>query len=221
MHNLTLSRLTCARGDHIVFSDLDREIPGGGCTLITGANGSGKSSLLRILSGLLRPQAGTIHLNGQLMRVNDLALHALHCSPAYALKPDLTVITNLEILTSLYGYPDDVIEAAIDDLDIMDFARTPARHLSSGMQRRAVLARLAIARRAAPADRPIWLLDEPEDSLDSTGLARLNTLLTAHHNDGGMSIIASHRAAIETTIKASIDLDTQHIKSNFMSNDKA
>ena len=214
MHHLHLYQLSCARGDHIVFSDLDRDLPGGGCTLVTGANGSGKSSLLRILAGLLAPQTGTIYLDEQPVRPRDLAMQAIYCSPVHALKADLNVRANLEFFTSLYGYPGEVIAAALDDLGIADIARTPARHLSAGMQRRVILARLAIARHAAPGARPIWLLDEPEDSLDSAALERLNALLAAHHNDGGLSIIASHRAAIKTHVNATIDLDAQRIKYN-------
>jgi heme exporter protein A len=212
MHHLTLSRLTCARGDYHVFRDLNAELHTGGCVFVKGANGCGKTSLLRMIAGLLTAEAGTIMLDNKPIRESQLRGLSLYCALTHTLKPDLDLLSNLNVFTSLYGYDSNIIVPALKDLGLETLVYTPANQLSAGMQRRAILARLAIARRAEGGQRPIWLLDEPEDSLDSDGLGRVNALLDAHHKDGGLSIIASHRVAIDTHVNTTINLDTQRIE---------
>jgi len=146
---------------------------------LTGANGSGKTSLLRIMAGLLAPAAGTITWDNE-DSVPDGAMH--WAGPDNALKSDLSVRENLEF----WGAGANV-DAALARLDMQMFAETPVRYLSFGQRRRASLCRLFLSQ------RPLWLLDEPETGLDDESAQSLRTIVRQHANDGGMVVIATHR----------------------------
>jgi heme exporter protein A len=182
---LMVHDLACWRGERAVFSDLSFELSARGALLLTGANGAGKSSLLRVLAGLIPAAAGTLLWNGE-DALADRVAHARrlrYVSHADALKPSLTARENLSFYARLHG--GEVVQA-LAALGIAELADLPARILSSGQKRRLALARLALT----PA--PIWLLDEPTVGLDAASVERFGTLLAAHRAAGGVVIAATH-----------------------------
>lgn len=174
--------LSCVRARRAVFENLSFRIDGGQVMVLTGANGSGKTSLLRVMAGLLAPVAGVLSWGNEEDMPND-ALHWV--GPENALKPDLTVQENLEF----WGQGTDT-KAALTRLDMTNLATIPVRYLSAGQRRRAALCRLFLA------PRPLWLLDEPETGLDSVNVSALRDAVRHHAAVGGMVVIATHRAEL-------------------------
>ncbi len=179
--------LAIRRGRRLVLRGVDFALEPGGLLLITGANGSGKSSLLRALAGLLPPAGGEILWQGEI--VQDFAAHRarLHyLGHLDALKPELSVTEMLNYWSALRGDPPPAADLA-QRFGLA--ADAPVRFLSAGQRRRLALARLALN------DAPLWLLDEPATALDAKGRELLATLLAAHRKKGGVAVIAAHQAA--------------------------
>ncbi|WP_203073022.1 heme ABC exporter ATP-binding protein CcmA [Falsiroseomonas ponticola] len=177
--------LACWRGERAVFAGLSFTLPPGGALLLVGANGAGKSSLLRLLAGLVPLAEGELLWQGQ-DALADRVAHAArlrYLSHQDALKPSLSARENLSFFARLWGGD---TEAALDSVGLSDLADLPARVLSSGQKRRLALARLALA----PA--PLWLLDEPTVGLDTASVERLGLLLAAHRQAGGAVLAATH-----------------------------
>ena len=165
--------LACRRGDRLLFRGLSLDLASGDALHVAGANGIGKSSLLRILAGLLRPYTGDVNRRG--------AIGLIDVRPA--LDPHLPLGAALAFWQRIDGKPGD----AIARLGLSELLDVPVRYLSTGQRKRASLARL-IGQAA-----PIWLLDEPLNGLD-TSAARLTEDLAADHcNNGGICVIASHQ----------------------------
>ncbi|WP_420345704.1 heme ABC exporter ATP-binding protein CcmA [Pelagibius sp.] len=198
--------LDCRRGGRDVFAGLSFELPAGGALLLTGANGSGKSSLLRMLAGLLRPAAGAILWDGESI-AEDPGAHAarLHyLGHLDAVKPVLSVRENLRFWAGLRqaavgggagddgaGAKDagpDRLEAALDHFALGELTDVPGRLLSAGQRRRLALARLM----ANPV--ALWLLDEPSVGLDHASVGRLTAAIAGHRAGGGSVIVATHTA---------------------------
>jgi heme exporter protein A len=182
---LEAQELACWRGERAVFAGLSFTLAPGGALLLTGANGAGKSSLLRLLAGLIPVAEGRLLWGGQ-DALADRVTHAArlrYLSHADALKPSLTARENLDFYARLWG---GEAGAALAALGLTDLAELPARVLSSGQKRRLALARLALAPAA------IWLLDEPTVGLDATSVERLGALLARHRDAGGMVLAATH-----------------------------
>ena len=177
--------LACRRGGRELFSALDFEIESGGALLLRGRNGAGKTSLLRLVAGLLRPAAGHFAWNGA--AIGDVGAHLHFVGHENALKPVLTVRENLAFWARLGGAADSV-DGALETARLTRIADIPARFLSEGQRRRAALARLL----ATP--KPLWLLDEPNASLDTAATGWLTGVLDAHLAAGGMILAATHRA---------------------------
>lgn len=177
--------LACIRSDRAIFAGLSFSVPAGGAMLLTGANGAGKSSLLRVLAGLLPAAEGEILLEGTPAR-SDPAGHALrlrYISSQDALKPALTVAENLAFYAALWGGD---VTPALEALGLGALASLPGRVLSTGQRRRLALARLALA----PAR--LWLLDEPSLGLDAASVTRLGALMARHRAAGGAILAATH-----------------------------
>jgi len=189
---LNANGLTCERGDRQLFAGLSLALDAGGLARLLGPNGSGKTSLLRILAGLTRPAAGEVRWRGE--RIGDLAdeygRELAYIGHAPALKDELTVAENLAFAARLAASPASgaQLEAALEVLGMATRAALPARVLSQGQKRRASLARLALP--GAPA---LWLLDEPFAALDEDGIGRVRALTEAHLARGGMLVLTSHR----------------------------
>jgi heme exporter protein A len=184
---LETSALACERGGQRLFSDLGFVLAPGGLLRVHGANGAGKTTLLRILAGLTRPAAGSVRWRGKEVD-DDYRAEMLFLGHAPALKAELTVIENLEFSAQLSGLKNSSCGKALQQLGIERLAGLPASYLSQGQQRRAALARLALA-----ADVPLWLLDEPFAALDDEAIGRVSALCAAHLAAGGMLVLTSHQ----------------------------
>ena len=163
---LKADELACNRGGRNVFQDLNFSLDAGEALVVTGRNGAGKSSLLRVIAGLVRIAAGRLTLDGGGPDA-PLAEQAHYLGHQDALKPSLTVGENLQFWTEFYGGSGNAVEPALDAVDLSLLAGLPAAYLSAGQRRRLSIARLV----AVP--RPIWLLDEPTSALDTPSQKRL------------------------------------------------
>ncbi len=192
--SLAAEDLVCRRGGREVFSGLHFTLSSGQALAVTGRNGAGKSSLLRMIAGLLRIEAGRLvlsggDLDGDLER--SIGEEAHYLGHQDALKPSLSVIENLEFWSAWLGRAElggGECRAALGAVGLETLGRLPAAYLSAGQKRRLSLARLV----AIP--RPIWLLDEPSSALDAAAQTTLLVLMREHLAKGGMILAATHAA---------------------------
>jgi heme exporter protein A len=188
-HYLEIDKLACIRGDRLLFQELSLQAGEGELVRVEGINGSGKTSLLRILSGLSRPSNGTVRWSGQDIQRDRAAYCAMlaYLGHSNGIKHDLTPYENLRVARSLANAPSNVdISDALAQLDLEGYEHLPSRQLSMGQQRRVALARLLVS------DKTLWILDEPFTSLDSNGITLVENLLNAHAARGGISVLTTH-----------------------------
>ena len=172
--HLAATDIACRRGDRVLFRGVSLALEPGAACHVAGPNGIGKTSLIRILAGLLRPFAGSVESTGAIALLDE----------RHALDPQLPLGKALAFWRGLDGAPPD---AHAERLGLADLAEVPVRYLSTGQTKRAALARL-LAQRA-----PVWLLDEPLNGLDSTGIVLVETLIAEHRAKGGLCVVASHQ----------------------------
>ena len=186
---LSASDLACVRGSREVFAGLGFAVGAGEALVVQGRNGAGKSSLLRMIAGLVRIAGGSLVLDGgdPELTVPEQAHYLGHQD---ALKPSLTVTENLEFWARYLGGSAVADVAVLTDalaaVGLDTLSHLPAGYLSAGQRRRLSLARLLAVR------RPIWLLDEPTSALDVGSQTRLADLMTAHLSGGGLIVAATH-----------------------------
>ena len=173
---LAATDLACRRGDRLLFKGLDLACAAGEAVHVTGSNGIGKSSLIRILAGLLRPYSGKVETEGAIGLVDE----------RLALDENLPLGRALAFWESLDGCRD--AGRALEVLQLGALMDVPVRYLSTGQRKRAALARLL------NRNCPIWLLDEPLNGLDMQAQASFETLVALHCSGGGLAIVASHQA---------------------------
>jgi heme exporter protein A len=171
--SLNARELACRRGERLLFRGLSFELTAGEALRVAGANGTGKSSLLRIVAGLLRPLIGSVETEGAIALIDERP----------ALDPHLPLGKALAFWRAIDG-PADV---PMDGLGLGNLLDVPVRYLSTGQKKRAALARL-IGQAA-----PVWLLDEPLNGLDTAAVATVEALVAAHCAGGGVALVASHQ----------------------------
>jgi heme exporter protein A len=185
--SLTAEKLACARGERRLFDSLSFRVRAGQALAIEGANGSGKTSLLRLIAGFLAPTGGRILVKTAASESDDAEERGRlvgWLGHLDGLKPQLTVHEQLGFFARLYGQPVD--PAVLDQVGLARQAELPCRYLSAGQRRRLALARLLVSR------RPLWLLDEPFAALDVAGQALVAQLMARHCGEGGIIIAATH-----------------------------
>ena len=182
--------LAARRGHARLFEGLSFGVEAGNALVVTGANGTGKTTLLRMLAGLSLPSAGEIRWDRKPVAPFDPVVRAsiAFAGHAPALKDELTTEENLEALVALAGETTtpDAIRGALDAVALASRRMLPARVLSQGQRRRIGLARLSLLA------RPLWILDEPVTALDAAGTAMLTDMVAAHLERGGVAVAATH-----------------------------
>lgn len=183
---LIVDNITCMVGERIIFKQMGFCLQSGAFLLLKGANGSGKTSLINLLSGLRSPESGMITWEGQPIAGNaDFKRELMLVGHQSAVKLDATVRENLMFWGKIYR-TETLIAAAMHYYNLQKFADTPARDLSAGWQRRVALARLIMV----PCK--LWLLDEPTNFLDEEAVILTASLIEARVKQGGIVVAASH-----------------------------
>ena len=185
--SLTAEKLVCVRGDKKLFDGLSFRVTAGQALAVEGANGAGKTSLLRLIAGFLTLAAGRLIVksaDGESDDGEERGKIIGWLGHLDGLKPQLTVIEQLNFFAHLYGKAVD--GALLEQVGLARQADLPCRYLSDGQRRRLALARLLASR------RPLWLLDEPFAALDRSGQALVAQLMARHCGQGGIIIAATH-----------------------------
>jgi heme exporter protein A len=175
----------CVRGGREVFSGLDFEASTGEALAVVGSNGSGKTSLLRLIAGLLTISGGSIGLEGGEAELT-LPEQAHYLGHRDALKPALSVMENLLFWRDFLGGEVSDARPSLSTVGLEHAAHLPAAYLSAGQRRRLSIARLLAIR------RPVWLLDEPTNALDAAGQTMFAALMGDHLSRGGLIVAATH-----------------------------
>lgn len=197
--SLELQQVSCARGGRLLFSGVSWRLEAGQWLKVSGDNGAGKTSLLRLVCGLLAAEAGQLLWRGEPVagQRERLGRESLYLGHAPAIKDDLTALENLRSACALAGDPVGDLQAlaALDQAGLGALAHQPVRRLSQGQRRRCALARLPLSRQ-----RPLWVLDEPFNALDAGACDWLAGQVHSHLAAGGLAILTSHQpTALEAT----------------------
>ena len=196
---LALNDLGCTRSGRRLFSGVSCIVPAGQLLRVQGANGAGKTSLLRIICGLLEPTTGEALWRGQGVASlrEEFGRQLIYLGHAAALKDDLSPLENLQAATTLGGQLLDAAQAraALAAAGLAGYVNTPVRRLSQGQRRRSALARLVQGQYAA-----LWVLDEPFTALDAVATGWLAGLVRSQVKAGGIVVLTSHQdVAIDDT----------------------
>ena len=188
---LEAKNLECIRGDRKLFSNLEFTLEAGELLHLQGHNGSGKTSLLRTLCGLIAPSQGSVHWKGSnICRQRDeFAQDMLFLGHLNGIKADLTAVENLHILCQLDGLDigNDEIWQVLEKMGLYGQEELPVSVLSQGQKRRVALSRLLLSK------APLWLLDEPFTALDRPAVDFLQTVIAGHIENGGMVMLTTHQ----------------------------
>ncbi len=197
---LTARKLCLIRGDRCLFQEVDFALNAGELLFVAGAHGSGKTSLLRAIAGLLDLESGDVLWNERPVSKirQEFRASLVWFAHRVGFKGDLTPVQNLRFEAGLRAFREVSIDDALARVGVEYGAELPLRVLSAGQQRRVGLARLILA------NAPLWMMDEPFTNLDSDGQALVRELIAEHLAGGGICAMASHQAV-------SIDAPTHRI----------
>jgi len=187
--DLIVEHLQCVRDDRVLFEDLNFTLAAGDLLQVEGHNGSGKTSLLRILGGLVFPTQGTVYWKNQDIQEikSDYWATLAYFGHTAGIKVELTPFENLEMARALGSYPTTLsLSEALAQVGLGGLEEVPTRLLSAGQQRRVALARLLINR------AQLWILDEPFTALDKAAIRLVEDLLNEHAQHGGIAVVTSH-----------------------------
>ena len=209
---LLANDLSAVRGERLLFKQLNFSLKNGAVLYLQGANGMGKTTLLRMLCGLSKPYSGFINWCGN--NINDLVeefhQHVLYIGHLPSIKEDLTALENLQFSLALTGDRFDLAKAsnALKMLGLAKGLHLPTRVLSQGQKRRVALARLWLQ------DMPLWILDEPFTALDVSATQLLRQKIEQFANDGGLVVMTSHQTFsmnvpnfVQLQLDAKVNLD--------------
>jgi heme exporter protein A len=189
--NLTFSKLGCSRGGRQLFRDVDCTLQSGRWLYVAGANGVGKTSLLRMVCGLAPIEAGEIAWNGTPIHAQRDAYRQDLCYLGHlnALQESMTVSENLGFIAALGGTAPNAVQVndVLTHFGVRGRGDQLVRHLSQGQKRRVALSRLALSQAR------LWVLDEPFVAMDEAGVRMLADLIAAHLAKGGMAVLTSHQ----------------------------
>ncbi len=188
---LEATNLACVRGSRRLFSDLNFSLAAGTLLQVTGPNGSGKTSLQRIICGLMAPDAGEVKWGDANIKSlgEDYSSNFIYIGHRHGVKDELTSVENLRIAAGLTGAELTKNDAAraLGEVGLAGREDLPARFLSEGQKRRSALARLITSRRT------LWVLDEVLASLDTAAIRMVESLIERHLSEGGMAIVTTHQ----------------------------
>ena len=196
--------LGCVRGDRRLFTNLNLRLEPGGLVEVHGPNGSGKTSLLRILCGLAAPAEGEVRWKEEKIRSlgEEYSSEIAYLAHQNGVKDELSAVENLRLSSALNGRPltKDETQTFLERVGLGNCDGLPARVLSAGQRRRLALARLLAA------DASLWILDEVMASLDSAAVALSRKFISDHLNAGGLAIVATHQE-LELPVSGSQRID--------------
>lgn len=175
---LRLDKVTCLRGDRLLFERLSLTLMRGDALWLRGPNGVGKSSLIRLAAGLLHPAAGTVTRRERTALIDEAA----------ALDAELPLRKALDFWARVDAVDGQGVSRAMDEMALGNLAEVPVSMLSTGQRRRAAMVRVIAS------GAPIWLLDEPANGMDAAAQARLVAAIAKHRANGGAVLLASHFA---------------------------
>lgn len=184
--------LELERGERLLFTGLSFEVPAGTLVRLAGANGTGKTSLLRLLTGLMQPDAGEILYKGEPIGKlkEDYYKDLVYIGHMNGVKDDLSAIENVRIAARMGNIvaAREALEEALEKVGLADFIDHTTGELSQGQRRRVALARLFVSR-----EKPVWVLDEPFTALDAASVANLAATVADHVRAGGVVIYTTHQ----------------------------
>jgi heme exporter protein A len=203
--------LRCERGERLLFSGLSFSAERGTLLRVAGPNGTGKTSLLRIMCGLLEPTAGQVRWNGENIRRlrEDYWKDLVYIGHLNGVKDDLTVRENLRVSVAVAGRQADEarLSHALDAVGLAGFEDTMARFLSQGQRRRVALARLYVSESVA-----LWILDEPFTALDTRGVTNMSALIAQHLQRGNTVVLTTHQEVpVEAARRRRVELGAAHM----------
>ncbi len=208
MHYLQVKSISCNRGDRVLFKDLSFELSEGDIMHIIGPNGVGKSSLLKILTGVRQPDAGEIIWQGKSIigHYAEYYHDLLYIGHQSGVKQNLTVWENLKLSWRGLPHLNTHIEEALDEMGLMTHKDQLASSLSKGQQQRIALTRLLVE------EAKFWILDEPFSNIDDDGFEAIQHLMVDHQQKGGVLIFTSHRPLAHTRLRVQqLPLETYQV----------
>ncbi len=188
-HSLEVVDLECVRGDQQLFARLNFVLEAGNALQVEGTNGSGKTSLLRLLCGLSMPESGVIKWCDQDIRDcrTEYQSQLTYVGHIHGIKDDLTAVENLDMIRVLGASNNMSAQCALDQVGLNGYEHAYCRYMSAGQRRRVALARLLIS------NASLWILDEPLTAIDKQGVSELEQVFRDHVSSGGSLIITSHQ----------------------------